>query len=142
MPPELIRKGRLDEIFFVDLPDSAARIKIFDIRLSNHGQRAQALDLEELARHSEGFSGAEIEQAIVAALYLAREHEGPLDTGHLLTASRQTRPLSVVMTERLSALRSWAKNRRGFGQLRVFRRQPGCASVSTTPRNATPNPLK
>lgn len=113
LPPELIRKGRLDEIFFVDLPDSAARIKIFDIRLSNHGQRAQALDLEELARHSEGFSGAEIEQAIVAALYLAREHEGPLDTGHLLTASRQTRPLSVVMTERLSALRSWAKNRRG-----------------------------
>jgi SpoVK/Ycf46/Vps4 family AAA+-type ATPase len=111
LPPELIRKGRLDEIFFVDLPDSAARIQIFDIHLSKRGQHAQAFNLAELARHSDGFSGAEIEQAVVAALYLAREQRRPLDTGHLLSELEQTRPLSVVMAEQVEALRDWARHR-------------------------------
>jgi SpoVK/Ycf46/Vps4 family AAA+-type ATPase len=111
LPPELIRKGRLDEIFFVDLPDSAARIQILDIHLSKRGQHAQAFNLAELARHSDGFSGAEIEQAVVAALYLAREQRRPLDTGHLLSELQQTRPLSVVMAEQVEALRDWARHR-------------------------------
>jgi len=111
LPPELIRKGRLDEIFFVDLPDSAARREIFSIHLGKRGQQIQSFDLEQLALHSDGFSGAEIEQALVAGLYLAREQGRTLDTGHLLTELRQTRPLSVVMAERLSALRSWARER-------------------------------
>ena len=111
LPPELIRKGRLDEIFFVDLPDSAARIQIFDIHLRKRGQHAQAFNLAELARHSDGFSGAEIEQAVVAALYLAREQGRPLATGHLLSELQQTRPLSVVMAEQIEALRDWARHR-------------------------------
>jgi len=111
LPPELIRKGRLDEIFFVDLPDSAARIQIFDIHLRKRGQHAEAFNLAELARHSDGFSGAEIEQAVVAALYLAREQGHPLDTGHLLSELQQTRPLSVVMAEQIEALRDWARHR-------------------------------
>jgi SpoVK/Ycf46/Vps4 family AAA+-type ATPase len=111
LPPELIRKGRLDEIFFVDLPDAAVRSEIFDIHLRKRGQNAQAFNLDELARHSDGFSGAEIEQAVVAALYLAREQRRALDIEHLLTELEQTRPLSVVMAEQLTALREWARHR-------------------------------
>jgi len=111
LPPELIRKGRLDEIFFVDLPDAATRSEIFEIHLRKRKQAAHGFDLGALADHSEGFSGAEIEQAVVAALYLAREQQSPLDNEHLITELRQTRPLSVVMAEQLAALRSWARDR-------------------------------
>jgi SpoVK/Ycf46/Vps4 family AAA+-type ATPase len=111
LPPELIRKGRMDEIFFVDLPDEATRAQIFDIHLRKRGQQAHAFDQLQLARQSEGFSGAEIEQAVVAALYLAREQNAVLDNEHLLTELAQTRPLSVVMAERLRELRDWARNR-------------------------------
>jgi SpoVK/Ycf46/Vps4 family AAA+-type ATPase len=111
LPPELIRKGRLDEIFFVDLPDTPTRVQIFDIHLRKRGQSGSDFDLEQLAQSSEGFSGAEIEQAVVAALYLAREQQRPLDNAHLLTELRQTRPLSVVMAEQLDRLRSWARER-------------------------------
>jgi len=111
LPPELVRKGRLDEIFFVDLPDAATRLKIFDIHLSKRGQPPHDFELTRLAAESEGFSGAEIEQAVVAGLYLAREQGRPLDTAHLLTELGQTRPLSVVMAEQLAALRAWAAGR-------------------------------
>jgi SpoVK/Ycf46/Vps4 family AAA+-type ATPase len=111
LPPELIRKGRMDEIFFVDLPDEATRAQIFDIHLRKRGQQAHAFNLVQLARQSEGFSGAEIEQAVVAALYLAKEQNAALDNEHLLTELAQTRPLSVVMAERLTELRDWARNR-------------------------------
>jgi SpoVK/Ycf46/Vps4 family AAA+-type ATPase len=111
LPPELVRKGRLDEIFFVDLPDAATRVKIFDIHLSKRGQPPHDFELTRLAAESEGFSGAEIEQAVVAGLYLAREQGAPLNTAHLLTELGQTRPLSVVMAERLAALRAWAAER-------------------------------
>jgi SpoVK/Ycf46/Vps4 family AAA+-type ATPase len=111
LPPELIRKGRLDEIFFVDLPDSAVRAQIFAIQLKKRDQAVQRFDLTTLAAHSEGFSGAEIEQAVVAALYLAHEQGRPLDSGHLLAEISQTRPLSVVMSEQLNALRAWAQHR-------------------------------
>ena len=111
LPPELIRKGRLDEIFFVDLPDLDARREIFAIHLGKRGQQAADFDLEQLGRRSEGFSGAEIEQAVVAALYLAAEQRRALDTAHILTELGQTRPLSIVMSERLDALRSWARDR-------------------------------
>jgi SpoVK/Ycf46/Vps4 family AAA+-type ATPase len=111
LPPELIRKGRMDEIFFVDLPDEATRVQIFDIHLRKRGQQAQAFNLVQLAGQSEGFSGAEIEQAVVAALYLAKEQNTALDNAHLLTELAQTRPLSVVLAERLTQLRDWARNR-------------------------------
>jgi SpoVK/Ycf46/Vps4 family AAA+-type ATPase len=111
LPPELIRKGRLDEIFFVDLPDAVTREQIFDIHLRKRGYPPRDFELTELAAHSDGFSGAEIEQAVVAGLYLAREQNQPLDTAHLMTELAQTRPLSVVMAEQLAALRAWAAER-------------------------------
>ncbi len=111
LPPELIRKGRMDEIFFVDLPDTEVRRQIFDIHLRKRSLPPADFDLGALAARSEGFSGAEIEQAVVAGLYLAREQKAMLDTEHLLTELSQTRPLSVVMSEPLEALRRWARDR-------------------------------
>jgi SpoVK/Ycf46/Vps4 family AAA+-type ATPase len=111
LPPELIRKGRLDEIFFVDLPDAPTRVEIFAIHLRNRGLRAADFDLIELANLTEGFSGAEIEQAVVAGHYLAREQQAPLDSGHLRMEIQQTRPLSQVMAERVERLRAWASGR-------------------------------
>lgn len=111
LPPELIRKGRLDEIFFVDLPDSATREQIFAIHLGKRRHAPAHFDLPRLASACEGFSGAEIEQAVVAGLYLAREQGKALDIDHLLTELARTRPLSVVMAEQLAALRAWAAER-------------------------------
>lgn len=111
LPPELVRKGRFDEIFFVDLPRSNVRAKIFAIHLSNREQSLQDFDIERLAAASKGFSGAEIEQAIVSALYAAHAKRQPLSTGHILDEIARTRPLSVVMAERIEAMRSWAAGR-------------------------------
>jgi len=111
LPPELIRKGRLDEIFFVDLPDVATRAEIVAIHLRKRGKQPLDFDTPALARESGGFSGAEIEQAIVAATYLAREQAEPLGTRHIQTEIEQTRPLSLVMSENINRLRSWAKTR-------------------------------
>lgn len=111
MPPELVRKGRFDEIFFVDLPTETVRRTIFSIHLSSRSQALKDFDLDALATASEGFSGAEIEQAVVAALYAAHATREPLTAGHILDEIRQTRPLSVVMGERISALRMWAADR-------------------------------
>ena len=111
LPPELIRKGRLDEIFFVDLPDADTRERIFAIHLGKRGQPLEQFDLADLAASSDGFSGAEIEQAVVAGLYLAREQRESLDTIHLKTELARTRPLSVVMAEQLASLRAWAAER-------------------------------
>jgi len=111
LPPELIRKGRLDEIFFVDLPDAPTRAEIFAIHLARRELRAAGFDLDALAGASEGFSGAEIEQAVVSALYEAHATKQPLDQGLLLAEVGRTRPLSVVVAERVAALREWAADR-------------------------------
>jgi SpoVK/Ycf46/Vps4 family AAA+-type ATPase len=111
LPPELIRKGRLDEIFFVDLPDAPTRAEIFAIHLRRREHRPLDFDITELAVLTEGFSGAEIEQAIVAATYLAREQDTPLNTGHIRLEIGQTRPLSQVMAEKVARLRAWARDR-------------------------------
>jgi SpoVK/Ycf46/Vps4 family AAA+-type ATPase len=111
LPPELIRKGRLDEIFFVDLPDAETRQQIFAIHLDRRGHAPGLFELARLADASAGFSGAEIEQAVVAGLYLAREQGQTLSTSHLLTEIGRTRPLSVVMAEQLASLRAWAADR-------------------------------
>ena len=111
LPPELIRKGRLDEIFFVDLPDVATRAEIFAIHLSKRDRQPVDFDTLSLAKQSEGFSGAEIEQAIVAATYLAREQAEPLETRHIETELGQTSPLSRVMSEKIERLRAWAQTR-------------------------------
>jgi len=111
LPPEMMRKGRLDEVFFVDLPDAAARAEIFRLHLERRGENPAAFDLPRLAEASGGFSGAEIEQAIVSAIYEARGGARPLDTAGLAVALRSTRPLSVVRAEPIAALRAWAAGR-------------------------------
>lgn len=111
LPPELVRKGRFDEIFFVDLPDDSIRTSILAIHLTNREQSLKSFDLEQLTAATEGFSGAEIEQAIVSSLYAAHAHKEPLSTSHILAEVAQTRPLSVVMAERIGAMRDWAAGR-------------------------------
>lgn len=111
LPPELIRKGRLDEIFFVDLPDAEVRKDIFVIHLNKRNCLAQQFDVQQLALASEGFSGSEIEQAIVAALYSADTEGKILDTTTLLRELAATSPLSKVMAEQIAQLRAWAAAR-------------------------------
>jgi SpoVK/Ycf46/Vps4 family AAA+-type ATPase len=111
MPPELVRKGRFDEIFFVDLPAADVRQTIFSIHLANRGQEMKAFDLATLAARSDGYSGAEIEQSVVAALYAAHARKEPLTTELIAAELEQTRPLSVVMGEQISGLRDWAEGR-------------------------------
>ena len=111
LPPELIRKGRLDEIFFVDLPDEATREEIFRIHCLRREIQNERFDLKALAKAAEGFSGAEIEQALVAALYQAHNEQSPLENRHVLEELARTRPLSIVMAEKLAALRAWAQDR-------------------------------
>jgi SpoVK/Ycf46/Vps4 family AAA+-type ATPase len=111
LPPELVRKGRFDEIFFVDLPKADIRARIFAIHLTHRSQPLQEFDVDRLSIASKGFSGAEIEQAIVGALYAAHAKREPLSTGHILDEIARTRPLSVVMAERIDLMRSWAAKR-------------------------------
>ncbi len=111
LPPELIRKGRLDEIFFVDLPREEVRASILAIHLSRRDQALANFDIQSLAKLMRGFSGAEIEQAVVAALYSAHAQNRDLSTEIIAEEIRQTRPLSVVMGEKIAALRNWSKGR-------------------------------
>lgn len=111
LPPELLRKGRFDEVFFVDLPDESARAKIFAIHLQRRKRDPALFDLSRLAADSDGFSGAEIEQAIISALYGAFADKCDIDTDRLAREFKETRPLSVLMQEKLTALRSWAHER-------------------------------
>jgi SpoVK/Ycf46/Vps4 family AAA+-type ATPase len=111
LPPELIRKGRFDEIFFVDLPGTATRAEILRIHAAKRAIRLDAAALPGLAAACDGFSGAEIEQAIVAALYSAHARHSPVDAPLLAAEIAATRPLAVVMAESVAELRAWAKDR-------------------------------
>jgi hypothetical protein len=111
LPPELLRKGRFDEIFFVDLPNAEVRADIFGLHLARRQLPPDAFDLPSLAAASSGFSGAEIEQAVVSGLYAAAAAQLPLDQPTLLAELSATRPLSVLMAERVQALRDWARER-------------------------------
>ncbi len=111
LPPELLRKGRFDEIFFVDLPRTDVRLQILAIHLQRRQREPSVFDLGLLAAESDGFSGAELEQVVVSALYAAYAEGVDLNTEHLLTEVRNTKPLSVTMGERIARLRSWADGR-------------------------------
>ncbi len=111
LPPELLRKGRFDEIFFVDLPAASTRAEILGLHLSRRGLDRAGFDLATLAMASDGFSGAELEQAIVSGLYAAHAAQRPLDDALLGEAITGTRPLSVLMAEQVAALRVWARER-------------------------------
>jgi ATPase family associated with various cellular activities (AAA) len=111
IPPELLRKGRFDEIFFVDLPLSAERETILRIHLKRHAQDPDLLDLPALREATDGFSGAELEQVIITALYSSLYLGKPLDTSLLIAEIKQMIPLSVSRHEHLEQLRMIAKNR-------------------------------
>ncbi len=111
LPPELVRKGRFDEIFFVDFPSIESRAQIARIHLRKRGHDPKTFDVDGIARLTEGFSGAEIEQAIVSASFEARSRDERLDGPAILAEIERTRPLSVVMGEKIAALRSWAEER-------------------------------
>jgi SpoVK/Ycf46/Vps4 family AAA+-type ATPase len=111
LPPELLRKGRFDEIFFIDLPSPAERRDIFDIHLRRRQRDPAAFELEQLVRESPGFSGAEIEQAVVAALYSAFGESADLRQQHVVRALAETHPLSTTMREEIERLRLWARDR-------------------------------
>jgi len=111
LPPELLRKGRFDEIFFVDLPADAARRSILAVHLVKRRQDPARFDLTTLAGASEGFSGAELESAIVAALYSAFTDRTALTTAHILAELSRTVPLSRTCREAIDELRTWAKGR-------------------------------
>jgi len=111
LPPELLRKGRFDEIFFVDLPSHAGRVEIFRLHLARRNRAPDQLDLDALADATDGFSGAEIEQVVVSALYSAFGEQAELSTELLIREAEGTRPLSVTMAERIAALRQWAADR-------------------------------
>jgi hypothetical protein len=111
LPPELVRKGRMDEIFFIDLPNESGRREIFAIHLARRGLAPEHFDLPRLATHSKGFSGAEIEHAVVSARYAAQARGVAVDTTLVLAQLAATQPLSSVMAEQVAALRTWAAGR-------------------------------
>ncbi len=137
LPPELLRKGRFDEIFFVDLPTPPERKEIFEIQLAKYGWQIPASDLSLLVEKSEGYSGGEIEQAIVAGRYLAFGESQTFTQDHIARALAESVPLSQTMRDRIETLRSWARYR------------ARCASAdrsdthngSTTERSAALEPL-
>lgn len=112
LPPEFLRKGRFDEIFFVDLPDSAERKDIFTIHLKKRGRRPEEFDLALCASVTEGYTGAEIESCVESALYEGF-HDGmrPIRTADLVTAAQETIPLSRLADRQIKALREWAQGR-------------------------------
>jgi SpoVK/Ycf46/Vps4 family AAA+-type ATPase len=111
LPPELLRKGRFDEIFFIDLPAIAERREIFSIHLLKRKRDPTKFDLAALAEASLGFSGAEIEESIVSALFDVYYEKKDLTTEALVKSLRATVPLSKTMSEDIAELRHWAEGR-------------------------------
>ncbi len=111
LPPELIRKGRFDELFFVDLPNEKEREQIFTIQLSKRKRNPGGFDLRRVAQAAEGFSGAEIDAAVQSALYAAYSSKQDLTTQNLLDVLSKTVPLSTTRAEEIQAQREWARER-------------------------------
>jgi SpoVK/Ycf46/Vps4 family AAA+-type ATPase len=111
LPPELLRKGRFDEIFFVDLPKEEVRKDVFAIHLRKRGRDPAKFDLDELAKASEGRSGSEIEQSVISALHEAYASKAELTTSGIVSAIEASPPLSVTMAESVQSLLIWAEGR-------------------------------
>jgi ATP-dependent 26S proteasome regulatory subunit len=111
LPGEFLRKGRFDEIFFVDLPTQSEREAVFSIHLSKRKRDLERFDLSQLAKVADGFSGAEIEQALIAAMYDAFAQNREFTQLDIIAAIKATLPLSRTMTEQVTALRDWARQR-------------------------------
>jgi SpoVK/Ycf46/Vps4 family AAA+-type ATPase len=111
LPGEFLRKGRFDELFFVDLPNAEERKEIFNIHLLKRKRDVSRFDLDQLAKVADGFSGAEIEQALIAAMYEAFAQDREFTQLDIIAAIKATLPLSRTMTEQVTALRDWARQR-------------------------------
>ena len=111
LPPELLRKGRFDEVFFVDLPDAQSRETLFKIHLKKRGLKPENFDVSTLVTMTPDFSGAEIEQAIISALYRASSDKAAIATKHVAEQIGTTKPLAVLKREEIAALRAWAQER-------------------------------
>lgn len=111
MPPELLRKGRFDEIFFVDLPSAQEREEVLRIHIRKRNRSADDFDIKAIGDAMQNFSGSEIEQVVVSALYDAFEQDRPLNTEHLLQAAFETVPLARTMKEEIEGMREWARVR-------------------------------
>lgn len=111
LPPELLRKGRFDEIFFVDLPNAIERKQIVQIHLEKKKRNPNTFDLEKIVAATQGFSGSEIEQAIISALYDAFEAGADIDTDRVVTSAQEIIPLSLTMKEGIDGMREWARTR-------------------------------
>ena len=111
LPPELMRKGRFDEVFFIDLPGVDARRQIFQIHLKRKKRNPADFRIDELADASKDLTGSEIEQAIASGLFRAFADKRELTTEDILRAVASTNPLSSLMSERIESLRAWAANR-------------------------------
>jgi SpoVK/Ycf46/Vps4 family AAA+-type ATPase len=111
LPPELLRKGRFDEIFFIDLPDAAERAEILRIHLRRRGREPDRFDVAAVAARADQFSGAELEQVIVEGLHSAFAAGTELESVHLVQAVQETVPLAVTLREEIARLRAWAVDR-------------------------------
>jgi SpoVK/Ycf46/Vps4 family AAA+-type ATPase len=111
LPPELMRKGRFDEIFFVDLPSREERKTVFEIHLKKKKRDPSLIDLTKVMEATPEFSGAEIEQAVISALYDAFDGGGDLTTDGIVSSAREIVPLAVTMKEGIDNMREWAKTR-------------------------------
>jgi vesicle-fusing ATPase len=111
LPPEILRKGRFDEIFFITLPNLKERKEIFRIHLQNRGKNPESFNLDSLAKNTDGLSGAEIEQAVISALFESYSKGKELDDRELIIAASTIVPLSTTMREEISKLERWASNR-------------------------------
>ncbi len=111
LPPELMRKGRFDEVFFVDLPNSASREQILKIHLQRRNRDSDQFDIRSLAAMANEFTGSELEQAVLSGLFAAFSENAELEDRHIASEIQKTKPLAVLMKERIRELRGWAKNR-------------------------------
>lgn len=111
LPPELLRKGRFDEIWFVDLPGQKEREEIFKIHISRKGRNVDNFDIPRLAKETAGYTGSEIEQVVISGLFRAFSKGVDITTEILLEAAEETSPLSVTMKEVIVAMREWGKTR-------------------------------
>ena len=111
LPPEFLRKGRFDELFFVDLPNQAERELIWNIQITKYGRDPEKFDVGALAKATEGFTGAEIEQLFIDALYAGFANNKEPTTLGISMILNDAVPLSLLMAEQIKAFRKWSKGR-------------------------------
>ncbi|MBI3268453.1 MAG: AAA family ATPase [Planctomycetes bacterium] len=143
LPPEMLRKGRFDEIFFIDLPSLEERAQILSIHLEKRRRRPAVFGVEELAHAMDGMSGAEIEEALVSAMYASFAENREVEGRDVLRAVRDSVPLSHTMREEIGALREWARERARPASARQSpRRRPTVTRPAPAPGGGQADPAR